>query len=230
VVRLDWAEAFRIIHSRYPFEGIFDRVADPADLAAVAAIEARTNPRVRDELGDLALVPAADRVSGPGTTPIMAAFTHAQPSRFGDGSAGVYYAARRRDTAIAETTYHVARMYAATNEASADIDMRVYVSRIHGRFDDLRAVPASDPRLDPDAYAVSQGYARQLRAANVVDGIAYPSVRDPKRRPCVACFRPRSITKCRTHSYLTYRWEGDVQRIVAVTEREFLTGFGPTPH
>jgi hypothetical protein len=51
-----------------------------------------TNPRLREEAGNLTLVPLEDRVSGPGTTPIMAAFTHLNPegSRFSGGSFGVY--------------------------------------------------------------------------------------------------------------------------------------------
>ncbi|HEY4442101.1 MAG TPA: RES family NAD+ phosphorylase [Candidatus Elarobacter sp.] len=224
-----WPESYRIILSRYPSVGIFDDVADPADLPALAALEARTNPRVRDELGMLALVRPADRIAGPGTTPIMAAFTHAQPSRFTDGAFGVYYAARHRETAIFEVRFHLERLYRATQEESADVDLRVYAARIGGRFDDLRAAPPDDARLDPDGYAASQAYGRGLYEANAADGVVYRSVRDAKQRACVAAFRPRAISACRTHGYLTARWDGAQQRIVAVTEREFLSGFGPAP-
>lgn len=63
---------------------LFDKVANPADLDAVFEIEAMTNDRLRDEVGHIAMVALEDRVSGPGTTPIMAAFTHLNPdgSRF----------------------------------------------------------------------------------------------------------------------------------------------------
>jgi hypothetical protein len=229
VVAIQWDEAYRIILSRYPVVGIFDEVVDVGDLDAIFELEARTNERIRDELGVIALVRPADRVAGPGTTPIMAAFTHTRPSRFTDGTFGTYYAARHRDTAISETVYHAERLYRQTKEASADIDMRAYVARIAGSFDDLRATPLTDPRLDPASYADSQPYARGLHDANGVDGIAYPSVRDPRHRDCVACFRPRIISACRTHSYLTYRWDGLLQRVSTVTVREFLSGFGPAP-
>ncbi len=224
-----WSETYRIILSRYPSVGIFDDVADPADLEALFQLEARTNPRIRDELGAIALVRASDRIAGPGTTPIMAAFTHAQPSRFSDGTFGVYYAARNRETAIFETRYHLERLYRYTHEPSADVDLRAYAARIAGSFDDLRAIAAADPRLDPASYTASQPYGRRRYDANAVDGIVYRSVRDPKRRACVASFRPRVIAACRTHSYLTYRWDGAQQRVTAVTEREFLSGFGPAP-
>jgi hypothetical protein len=229
VSAIRWPESYRIVLSRYPSVGIFDGVADPADLPALFALEARTNPRVRDELGELALVRARDRIAGPGTTPIMAAFTHTQPSRFSDGTFGVYYAARNRVTAIFETRFHLERLYRWTHEASADVDLRAYAARVAGSFDDLRRATATDPRFDPDSYAVSQAYGRSVSEADATDGIVYRSVRDPRRGACVACFRPRTISACRTHSYLTYRWDGAQQRVTAVTEREFLSGFGPAP-
>jgi hypothetical protein len=222
VVTIRWDEAYRIIYSRYPFVSIFDEISDPADLDAIIELEQRTNDRIRNEIGELALIRPEDRIAGPGTTPIMADFTHARESRFGDGSYGVYYAARRRDTAICETVYHVQRFYRDTREVSADVDMRVYAAAIAGSFDDLLSAPATDPRLDPQSYLASRAYARPLYNANVVDGIAYPSVRDPARGACLACFRARSISACYTHSYLTYRWDGTLQRIVDVFERGSL--------
>ncbi len=223
MVAIGWDEAYRIIYSRYPFVSIFDEISDPADLDAIIELEQRTNDRIRNEIGDLALIRPEDRIAGPGTTPIMAAFTHVSLSRFSDGSYGVYYAASRRDIAIRETVYHVELLYGATREASADVDMRVYVAAIAGSFDDLLSAPSTDPRLDPESYAASRAYARPLYDANVVDGIAYPSVRDPARGACLACFRARSISACYTHGYLTYRWDGTLQRIIDVFERSALT-------
>ena len=81
-----WTPCYRIIPSRFPPISLFEAVADPADLEAVYAIEAMTNDRLRDEAGELSLVPPEDRVSGPGSSPIMAAFTHLNPvgDRFTD--------------------------------------------------------------------------------------------------------------------------------------------------
>ena len=85
---IDW-RAHRIVPSRFPTVGPWDRIADPADFEVLAEVEALTNPRIREELGVLALTPPERRVTGPGTTPIMAAFTHLNPegSRFSDGRA-----------------------------------------------------------------------------------------------------------------------------------------------
>jgi hypothetical protein len=224
VVVLDWAESYRIVYSRYPFVGIFDRVADPADLERVIALEQRTNDRVRDDAGEISLVRAKDRIAGPGSTPIMGAFTHARPSRFSDGSFGTYYAARHLPCAVAESRFHVERFYRATNEPSADIDMRVYAARIHGRFDDLLSLDTTDARLDPDTYEVSQPYGRTIFEGDRADGIAYPSVRDQLHRPAVASFRPNVVARCHPHSYLLYRWDGTSQAIVDVAVRETLSG------
>ena len=222
--RCNWPESYRIIQSRFPFIGIFDGVADPNDLEAILAIEARTNDRILDETGAIALVRPKDRVSGPGATPIMAAFTHTKPSRFSDGSFGVYYAARHLPTAVSESQFHTELFYRATNESSADIDMRVYAARIGGSFDNLLTLASSDARLDPDSYAASQAYARRIYDADELDGVVYESVRDRQHRPAVACLRPSVIRNCYSHSYLVYRWDGIAGRIVDIVRRE-ASGF-----
>jgi hypothetical protein len=222
LVAIEWGESFRIILSRYPFVGIYDRVAKPNDLEAVIELERLTDARVRDEAGDISLVPPPDRISGPGSTPIMAAFTHAKSSRFSDGSFGVYYAARVVESAIAETVFHLELLYRRTSERSADVDMRVYSASINGFFDDLRSLDPTDTRLDPHSYAASQPYGRALREKNDTDGIVYASVRDPQRRECIACFRPRNIGSCHPHGLLTYRWDGLQQRVTEIFQRDSL--------
>lgn len=107
--RVDWPQAWRVIAARYPPINLFERLtADTAVWDALIALEQLTNPRVRDEVGDIVLVPPDERVSGPGASYVMAASTHLNPkgSRFSDGSYGVYYAAAALETAIAETVYH----------------------------------------------------------------------------------------------------------------------------
>lgn len=108
ITREAWRPCYRIVPSRFPPVGLFDRVADPADLEAVFQVEGLTNDRLREEVGELQLVLPQDRISGPGATPIMAAFTHLNPlgSRFSDGSFGIYYASKALDTAVHETVYH----------------------------------------------------------------------------------------------------------------------------
>ena len=125
-----WLPCWRIMPSRFPPIDLFERVADPADLEAVIALESLTNDRLREEVGALQLVPQQDRISGPGTSSIMAAFTHLNPvgSRFSDGTFGVFYAAYTLDTAIAETCYHREQFLRATSEPPMELDMRVLLA------------------------------------------------------------------------------------------------------
>jgi hypothetical protein len=144
-----WKQSFRLIASRYPTVSLYDAIADPADLEAVFAVEALTNPRIRNELGQLPLVPADERISGAGSTPIMAAFTHLNPlgSRFSDGSYGVYYAADDLDTAIAEVSHHRALFLARTAEPQIDIDLRLISAPLDAPLHDLRGLRRSAPQL-----------------------------------------------------------------------------------
>lgn len=207
-VHLEWKPSYRLIPSRFPPVSVFDRVADPADLEAVFAVENLTNPRLRQEAGDISLVPVEERVSGPGTTPIMAAFTHLDPegSRFTDGSYGVYYAAQSLDTAIAETRRSRARFLARTQEASMEIDMRTYLTDIAGTFHDIRGRGDLADVYHPDHYAAGQTLGRELKALNA-NGITYDSVRHPGGA-CVAVFRPRVLANCRQGPHFRYIWDG----------------------
>jgi hypothetical protein len=210
VTSLLWVHSFRIIPSRFPPVRLFEEVADPVDLDAVLAVESLTNERLRAESGDLALLPAGERVSGPGTGFVMAAFTHVSPSggRFHDGTFGAYYAARSRATAIAETVHHRERFLRDSAAPPLDLDMRVLRARIEGRMHDLRGARDRWTALyDPDDHAAGRELARELRAAGS-DGVAWDSLRD-RGGECVAAFRPRCVTDCKQAEHLGYRWNGE---------------------
>jgi hypothetical protein len=195
---------------RFPPADLFERLsADPAEWEVLAEIEALTNPRLRDEIGLIQLVPPEERVSGPGASWIMAAFTHLNPngSRFSNGSYGVYYAEREIETAIAETTYHLGRFYAATDDPPPAEDMRVLVGPIAAAFHDLRQAPEQwVPLLDPDSYAASQPFGRRLRGQGS-SGIVYPSRRRPDGE-CLGVFRPRAVRPPAQGRHLRYYWDG----------------------
>ena len=192
--------------------GLYDQVAAPEDLDVVFAIEALTNPRVRQELGQLSLVPPADRVAGPGATLIMAAFTHLNPlgSRFSDGSWGVYYAAESLQTAVAEVSYHRGSFLARTAEEAIDIDLRWIQAELMEKFHDLRGQGASMPAVyDPDRYGASQDLGRALRSRNS-PGIVYDSVRrrDEQSGQCVAIFKPKALGNARATGHIGLHWDG----------------------
>ncbi|MEO1193276.1 MAG: RES family NAD+ phosphorylase [Pseudomonadota bacterium] len=207
--RVSWRPAWRIIASRYPPIALFERVADPDDLDAVFELESMTNPRLRDQVGDISLVPKAERVSGPGSSVIMAAFTHLNPegSRFSDGSYGVLYAAQELETAIAETKHHRARFLSQTAEPATEVDMRVYCVDLDASLHDVRGL--QDPELalyDPIDYGAAQAMGRQLRTDGA-DGVVYDSVR-LLGGTCAGVFRPSCLAKARQERHLCYRWDG----------------------
>jgi len=123
ITREAWLPCYRIVPSRFPPVGLFDRVADPIDLEMVFWVESLTNDRLREEAGELHLVRPEDRISGPGTIPIMAAFTHLNQlgSRFSDGSFGIYYASKSLDTAVHETVYHHEKFLRYSHEKPTEV-------------------------------------------------------------------------------------------------------------
>lgn len=218
VRRVRWAQACRIVPTRYPAVSLFDRVSDAADFDALYALESMTNERVRDELGQVERVARDDRVFGPGSSPIMAAFTHVNPagSRFSAGEYGVFYAARDRATAVAETKYHHARFLAATSQAPQHLPMRLYSVAIEAKLHDLRPVGTVPPAIhDPDDYAAARALGRRLHAAGSA-GVVYRSVRQP-RGQCAGLFRPRGAGRCVHAAFLLYAWDG--QRFTDVFEK-----------
>ena len=223
VAHVAWKPCRRIIPSRFPPIQLFERVTDPDDLEAIFELEALTNPRLRDEVGDIRLVPPEDRISGPGASAIMAAFTHLNPegSRFSDGSYGVFYAARTLDTAIAETRYHRERFMRATAQARMELDMRVYLADFAGDLHDLRGRKADYPLVyQEDSYAAAQHLARSVRLEGS-NGIAYDSVRH-NGGECIAVFRPRLLSNARQERHLCYVWDGE--RISTIYEKRSAFG------
>jgi hypothetical protein len=212
---LAWSPAYRVIPTRFPAVNLFDRVASAEDFEALYALEALTNDRLRNETGELDLVPREERRFGPGYGPIMAAFTHLNPqgSRFSDGTYGVFYCARAKETAIAETRYHSALFLAATSEPPLRQQMRLYTVMAAGEVVDLRDDPTVDPAvLAPDNYAAGQALGRSVRAAGA-PGIAYPSVRHAGGE-CLAALRTSVVRACHHAAYLEYNWNGQAIDIV----------------
>lgn len=216
--RVRWPRASRVIPTRYPAVTLFDRVARAEDFDALYALEALTNDRIRAELGQIDAVPADQRIYGEGSGPIMAAFTHinTEGSRFGDGSFGVFYAARDRRTAIAETRHHHARFLAATQQRPMHLPMRLYSVGVDARLVDIRPPGAVPPAVySPDDYTASQALARRWRG-EAAAGVVYRSVRDPSG-VCVGLFRPNAAHRCVHAAFLLYAWDG--AQIAEVYER-----------
>ena len=201
-----WPVSHRIIRTIYPPVDLFEDIADPADWELLASAEAKTNPRVLDAIGDLGLVPLKRRVSGPGASLVMGAFTHAsrdRPGRFSDGAFGVWYCGDRFEVALAETAHHFERFMRATNESPAEADYRELVCAVRGFMAD-----GSDPSLLlPGDWLPGQAFGRAARRDGA-DGVVYPSVRYPAGQ-ALAVFWPDCLTLPVIQArQFRYTWDG----------------------
>jgi hypothetical protein len=214
-----WRGAVRLVASRYPTVGLFDRVARPADIDAVIELEGWTNDRISGELGILNAVSRDEWVVGrPMDSVIMAAFCHPLPggARFTGADRGAWYAGRTLDTAVAESTYHRTEELREIGAFETRVEMRVYLADFSARFHDVRS-QATEGRLaalstavhNPDDYSRSQQLGRELLESGS-NGIVYRSVRHAPGE-CIACFRPRLVRNVRAGGHYEYRWEGAPQ-------------------
>lgn len=208
--RVRWQAAHRLVPSRYPPIDLFERIAPVADWDALIELESLTNPRIRDETGVISLVPPSRRVGGPGASIVMAPFTHAsldRPTRFSDGSYGVYYAANRFETALREVAFHMGRFHAATADAAVESDYRGYQGKVDNSFHDLTGHAYPDLLgSDLATYPAAQRFASRLREAGS-NGIIYPSQRHAGGT-CLAAFWPNVVAIPRQTRHIALQWDG----------------------
>ena len=210
VKALRWTKACRLIPSRFPTVGAFDRIAAAADLEALLELEAWTNDRVSNELGILHVVPRDEWLVGrPHATVVMAAFCHPRPggSRFSGAERGAWYAARTLETALAESTYQRTREIAEVGALETRMQMRLYHADFRATFHDIRGSRREyAPLYDPDSYAESQRFGTYL-LQHGGNGVVYRSVRH-EGGECLACFRPKLVLNVRVAAHYQYVWQG----------------------
>lgn len=205
--QITWYPSWRIVSSRFPPIDLFERVASVDEFNIILEIESLTNPRIRDQRKEIDLVPKEDSVFGPGSSFIMAPFTHLSVSRFSDGTYGALYAGNSLQTAIAETKYHKEIFLRNFNSPKIELDMRVLLIDLYASLHDITEMRElfSDV-YHPKDYSASQTLGRGLRMKGSL-GIHYDSVRDPSGK-CVAIFKPRALSNCRQERHLCYVWNG----------------------
>jgi hypothetical protein len=209
--RVTWPQTHRLIMSHYPPIDLYDDIADPQDWDLITAAVQRTNPRVAESYGALDTIPPERRITGKGESWVMPAFVHFspdRPSRFSDGTYGVYYAGDSLETALREHTFHLARFYADTNEPEGwPSEVRELIGSIDTDLVDLRGEDG-EPYLDPNPgnYAPAQALAAGLRDADA-NGIVYPSLRNAGGTN-IAVFWPNVIPAAHQADHYRYHWNG----------------------
>ena len=211
VTRVRWKGACRLIPTRYPSVGLFDRVASADDLDSIGELETWTNDRIGNELGLLHTLPREEWVTGrPMASVVMAAYCHRSlaGSRFSDGRRGAWYAARTLTTALTESVYHRSNEMAEIGLFESRMQLRVYHADFSAGFHDIRGDRRPYAELyDPDSYAAAQAFGRQLLDAGS-NGVIYRSVRDESGE-CLACFRPPLVLDVRVAAHYEFRWQGN---------------------
>jgi hypothetical protein len=209
----------RIVATRYPPVNFFERHVPAELMDALWALEAQTNPRLIEQTGDISLVRPEDRVSGTGAGIVMAPFTRiGRPSRFSDGSFGVYYAGRSLETAIRETVHHRQIILGDARIGPEEFSMRVWTGTARRYLHDVRGDAYPDLHDDaprPEDHPVAQAFGRQLRVQDSW-GIVYRSVRHAGGE-CIAALRPPALSLPVQGAHLAYVWDG--ARITHVYEK-----------
>ncbi|MFT4926399.1 MAG: hypothetical protein ACI8WB_002497 [Phenylobacterium sp.] len=211
--------AWRLINSKFPPIDIFDDVADASEFTALFAIQQLTNPRLQNEVGNLALLPPAQIPFGiTGCSYACAPFTHVNPdgSRFSDGSFGVLYLADEPETAVSEVLYHQQKYWQNVPDLAFDsIVMRGLKFSFSAELVDL----SQDVTIThPDDYGAARiTGARLLNEAS--EGIQYLSVRKPGAT-CWALMTPKNVHYAMQSSHYEFIYDGSQissVRLIAAT-------------
>ncbi|MBD3737770.1 MAG: RES family NAD+ phosphorylase [Pseudomonas balearica] len=213
-------QAYRLVNSKFPPISLFDDVADADEFETLFQLQALTNPRLRNEIGQLELIPRQEIPFGiPGCSYATAPFTHVNPagSRFSDGTYGVLYLADTMETAIAEVRYHQDRYWSAVDGLSYE---RFVFRGLSCQFDeagmlDATALPVSDPIYDPDDYTDARLLGRRARQEGC-PGLFYHSVRHPGHA-CWALMTPRPVTAIIQAAHYEMVWNGRICSVSAIS-------------
>ncbi|MFT5542279.1 MAG: hypothetical protein ACI97K_001486 [Glaciecola sp.] len=207
-VQLESLSSYRMVNSKFPPISLFDDVMSPDDFDTAYALQALTNTRLLDAVGDLSLVPVEEIPFGiDGTNYATAPFTHVNPdgSRFSDGSYGVLYLADTPDTAIAETRYHQEKYFRSVEGLHYDtVDMRCLKVVFSAELVD--GVDIDEIQL-PDDYAPSRSFGAQIKSAGK-SGVQYRSVRNVGGT-CWGLMSPRYVESARQTMHFEFIYDGE---------------------
>jgi hypothetical protein len=212
IASVQWHRSVRIVRSAFPPIDLFEDIADPADWPLLISAEQKTNPRLMESIGQLALIPPDRRVAGPGASYLMAPFTHVspdRPSRFSTGNIGVLYVGNVFEVALFETIYHHARFMRMTNEPPGwTSQFREILVDIDASLHDLRSDASAHSSVLADVdYSASQVLSEQLRNMGS-QGVVYPSVRYSQGE-CAALFYPDLASNAHAGRHLDCHWDGE---------------------
>lgn len=210
--------SYRLIPSCYPPVSLFDDVVSADEFEYLYELQALTNPRIQNDLGNLQLIGLNEIPFGiPGCNYATSAFTHVNEngSRFSDGRYGVLYTADSMATALEEVAHHQALYWKL---AHLEYD-RLTFRGLRCEFDetgfvDATSVPMTDPIYRPDDYSVSRALGAALKAQKV-PGLRYCSVRQHEGL-CWALMTPAVVSSIVQAAHYEMIWKNN--RIAGVNK------------
>jgi hypothetical protein len=209
-------EGYRLVNSKFPPIGLFDDVANLEEFEALYALQALTNPRLRNEAGDLGLIPHHEIPFGiRGCSYATAPFTHVNPdgSRFSDGSFGVLYIADELPTAINEVRHHQGAYW--KNVPSLRFERFIFRG-LKCIFDekaccDGLVLQATHVIYDADDYRAARTLGGELRKEKRA-GLRYHSVRQPGAT-CWALMTPQFVKDIVQTTHIEMIWNGRITQV-----------------
>jgi hypothetical protein len=225
---LAFPASYRIVSADLaPHELIAD-IASYTDYEAVLEVIALSGADVVDVIGQPALVPPTEWPTGPGAAWALLAFTKpAKPSRFTDGTFGIWYAGEEYDTAVAETRYHQERLMRQWGEPPQDIEKQALFAQLSGPAVDARQLQTTDPARyvalhdpNPANYPAAQAFGltsqRSPAALMVYHSVRRAAAGDPGRT-CIGALRANAIFGASPRVRTTYQWDGHVVSVGSPT-------------
>jgi len=214
---------YRLINSRWPTIGLFDKLADDEDdLRVLFNLEMMANPRNQPAAGRLSRIPAGEIVTGPTASFVMASFVHChnEGGRFNDGSLGAWYGSVELETAIEETVHHLTyRLSMSAEGFPQTIQMRQLITKVTEKVLDLCGASEVRPELfDPNDHKPGQAFGAGVRWPQHEDGIPglrFDSVRNPGGvNVCV--YKPKALDMPIIQAdHFQYDWDEDGNVTVA---------------
>ena len=210
--RFEDAVSWRLINSKYPSTTLVDDIASEEEFEALYQVAALTNPRIMDELEQIALVPKGKRPFGiRGANYAIGPFVHlnTEGSRFASADHGAFYCADSIDVAISETRYHQERYLQGIGKvANDDIQIRGLKATFSARLFDICGPKHADSHwYDPADYSASQALGKAVREVDG-EGIYFNSVRHPGGK-CYALFWPNLVADVIQTAHYNYCWDGN---------------------
>ena len=212
IVREALPRAIRLVSTARLRPPVLEALVAPDEVADLAEIEGATSSRLIAERRGTEGVSRDELVFGvPYASFINASFAYwkpREPNRF-NATRGAWYAALAVTTSMREVAWHMADFLAKSGDLRATVDYAELFASMAGEFVDLRATP-EHASLDPDpavGYPAGNAVADAARARGL-NGVIYPSVRDPGGT-CIVALRPNAVQSVAPGAVYRFVWSGE---------------------